>query len=278
MASRPLREPSTRGFRAPRLRLPPPRSVDSANADGTSGRVGRDDGQMPRFVRWSSFIHKFIWRQGQHITIVGLTDSGKSTLAKELLRKRDFVIMLATKRLDPLYRDFEQEGYVTVKSVEELIQKNQELEEGEKGRFIFKPPIKDLSRESLLFQAEEFRKVLLFIYQTGNWTVFSDEVRYLTDNLKLRSEFEVLWLQGRTLGIAILALTQRPVSVPLLAFDQAYYQFIFRINHEDDVDTVARYAGSFKGDVKFTLPRLAKHDFLFIDLYHDQLLRSNVRT
>jgi hypothetical protein len=274
----PLKSPSTRGFRAPRLILPPPRSVESVNGDGLSGRVGRDDGQMPPFVRWKDFIRNFIWRQGQHITIVGLTDSGKSTLAKELLRKRDFVIMLATKRLDPLYREFEQEGYVTVKSVDELVQKNKELKEGEKGRFIFKPPIKDVSKTALLDQAEEFRKVLVFIYQTGNWTVFSDEVRYLTDNLKLRAEFEVLWLQGRTLGIAIVALTQRPVSVPLLAFDQAYYQFIFRINHEDDIDTVARYSGSFKGDVRFTLPRLAKHDFLFIDLYHDQLFRSNVRT
>lgn len=278
MAPPPLRTPSTKGFRSPRLRLSAPRSIESVERDSLRGTVSRQDVQMPPFMRWRDLERNFIWRQGQHITMVGLTESGKTTLAKELLKKRDFVIMLATKRIDPIYHELEAEGYVTVKSIDELEEKNKALEEGEKGRFIFKPQIKGVGRADIAVQAEEFAKCLLFIYNTGNWTVFSDEIRYLTDNLKLRAEFEVLWLQGRTLGIAVVALTQRPVAIPLLAFDQAYYQFVFRVNHRDDVDTVADYAGQFKAEVQFTLPRMVKHEFLFIDLFHDQLIRSNVKT
>lgn len=233
---------------------------------------------MPPYERWSSLERKFIWRQGQHLTIVGLIGSGKTTLAKLLLQRRQFVIMLATKRLDPIYTELEQEGYKIVTTVADLEAAVAELEEGEPGRFIFKPPLSSPSKQAIRDQTEQFQQVLLYIYNSGNWAVFCDEIRYLTENLGLRSEFEVLWLQGRTLGISVVALTQRPVAIPLLAFDQAYYMFIFRVNHKDDIDRIADYSGQFGPQVEFTLPRLAPHDFLLIDLLHDRLVVSNAKT
>jgi ABC-type multidrug transport system fused ATPase/permease subunit len=65
------------------------------------------------FVGWSELQAHLAenWQQGQHVAIIGKTGSGKSHLALQLLDIKPFVIIIATKRYDPLL-DEAAKGYI----------------------------------------------------------------------------------------------------------------------------------------------------------------------
>lgn len=268
---------NTRGFRTGRLRLSPLRSRESIAVD--EAFEVEDFETRPPFRRWEDFKRWFLyerdngpgkergWIQGQHLTGVGKTQSGKTTLLRELLPRRDYVVMFATKRKDPIYRKLERDGFV-------LVEKFDASPDGPR-KVIFRPPLRGPEEADLLEQREAFREALTAIYNEGGWCVWCNEVRYLSDNLKLRAPLEVLWLQGATLGITMLAETQRPVSIPVLAFD-ANHLFFFKTADKRDILTMTEYTGVNQDSARFTIPRLPKHEVLYIDTVTDEMARTKV--
>jgi hypothetical protein len=272
----------TSGLRTGRLRLAPLRSRESLALDHRpQGLPPKLAGvEMAPFRRWAEFKDWFLyerengagedlgWRQGDHLTAVGRTRSGKTTLIRELLPRRDFVVMLATKAEDPLYKKFEADGFEMTDHFDPT------NIEGPR-KVIFKPGLRGTSKADQVDQREAFREVLSDIYRTGGWTVFADEVRYLSDNLGLRADLEVLWLQGATLGITMVVATQRPVSIPILAFD-ANHLFFFKTGDQKDIVTMTEYTGINSDLARVTIPRLPKHEVLYIDTVTDESARTKV--
>lgn len=235
--------------------------------------------EMAPYRNWEEFKRWFLyerdngpgedpgWLQGDHLTAVGRTKSGKTTLLRELLPRRDYVVMLATKAEDPIYKKMERDGFVMT----------QEFSADPDGprKVIFKPPLRGTQKEDLLEQREAFREALTDIYREGGWCIFADEVRYLADNLKLKSDLEVLWLQGRTLGITMVVGTQRPVSIPILAFD-AQHLFFWKTADKSDVISMTEYTGVNTDTARVTVPRLPRHEVLYIDTVTDEIARTKV--
>lgn len=223
---------------------------------------------MPPFVRWDAFLDGFEWRQGQHITAVGSWGAGKTTLLRKLLPRRDYVVVLATKKRDPsLYEPLQQMGYEITDSFDP--------DPTEHPKVIFRPPLPEPTAEGRAEQKEAFRRALVDIFATGNWCVYADEIRYLTDYLGLQTEFETLWLQGRSLGISVVCGTQRPVSIPVLAFD-ADHLFLWRATDHRDVKTMSEFTGTGIEVARYTIPRLPKHEALYIDTRTDYMARTKV--
>lgn len=220
------------------------------------------------YVNWPELTERFPFRQGEHITLVGKTGSGKTTLAiGGLLPMRDFVVVMATKMEDSsLYKPLLKQGFV--------ISDKPELDAKKHRKIIFKPKISDLSKDSRAAQAEGFRNVLTYAFAEGNWTIYMDEIRYLSDNLKLETELETLWLQGRSLGITMIAATQNPVSIPLVAFDQASHLFLWRQTDKYRVDRMAEFAGSEARTVRALVPVLPRHEALYVRTIDDLLVRT----
>lgn len=267
----------TSGFRTGRLRLAPLRSNESVAVDAAFETTEIES--RPPFRRWEDFKSWFLyardngpgkergWLQGEHLTSVGRTQSGKTTLLRQLLPRRDYVVMFATKRKDPIYRKLEDDGFVVVETFDAS-------PDGPR-KVIFRPPLRGPAAEDLAEQREAFREALTDIYNEGGWCVWSNEVRYLSDNLKLRAELEVLWLQGATLGITMVAETQRPVSIPVLAFD-AHHLFFFKTADKRDILTMTEYSGVNQDSARFTVPRLPRHEVLYIDTVTDEMARTKV--
>lgn len=270
---------NTKGFRTGRLRLAPLRPADSVAVDEAFD-VEEFETPRPEFVSWEAFRRWFLyerdngpdkergWRQGEHLTAVGRTQSGKTTLVRQLLPRRDYVVMFATKREDPIYSKLERDGFVTVS----------EFDGSPDGprKVIFKPPLKGTSAEHLAEQREAFREGLSAVYNEGGWCLWVNEVRYLTDNLKLRADLEVLWLQGATLGVTVVAETQRPVSIPILAFD-AHHLFYYKTADKRDITTMGEFVGVNQDAMRFTVPRLPRHEVLYIDTVTDEMARTKVK-
>lgn len=225
---------------------------------------------MPPYLRWDDFRAQLRFRQGEHITIVGTTGSGKTLLARELLKFRDFVAVLGTKRNDPeLYGPFENLGY-------EITEDFDATPEAHESRIIFRPRLSTPDQKGLDRQRQAFEAMLFEVFEAGRWTLYADEIWYLTNRLKLAPIFETFWTAGRTEHISVVASTQLPVSIPLLAFDQATHLFLFKNSDRYRINRMAEFTGSDIDLARYVIPRLPLHEFLYVDTRTGQMVRSKV--
>jgi len=79
-------------------------------------------------------------------------------------------------------------------------------------------------------RAKEFHEALEYAYETGGWTVIIDELFYVSRLslpaknrrvLRLESDVEDLFTQGRSKHITVMAGLQRPVAVTRFAISQS---------------------------------------------------------
>lgn len=274
MTMAPSLPPSPR--RPGRLTLKPVRSRHSVALDvdrtpyvKASGRGGE---RLPPFVAWDRFYADFARRfsPGDHVTGVGATKSGKTTLLREVAYLRNFVAVAATKRRDSsLYEPLKKHGFQIVDRF--LVEEWEEL-----PRQIVKPELTGVDRAAIADQAGVFADMIHEIWDHGRWTLFADEIRYLTKNLKLSIPMETLWLQGRSLEASVVCGTQRPVGIPLEAFSQCMHLFIARTTDEKDLDRCAEFVAGDKQIVKYTAARLPKWEFLYVERETGLMVRTKV--
>lgn len=206
------------------------------------------------------------------MAIVGMTGSGKTTFAQQILLDRSFVVVFATKaRDDSLYKPLERQGFVIREHWSPT-----DWEDNNERYVIFKPPLRRPTRQELDAQAEAFEEALLDVFQVGGWCCYFDEVRYLSDDLGLARPLNLLWLQGRSNNVTMVASTQRPVAVPRNMFEQASWIVTWRVSDLDDRRRTAEYTGPLASQVRVTAAVLPRHEFLAVKKYDDLAIRSRV--
>ncbi len=221
---------------------------------------------------WSSFIQSFSrkWRQGEHITIIGPTGSGKSFLALQVMRARKYYILLLTKGNDSTLDKFVKDEKVTVIQswpLDGFEDENGHLKVALWPRFtgvdsfqhqhnVFSQAINGYKRGA--------RKVP-GIYTEGGWSVLIDEVMYFTQELKLEPELRMLWTQGRSNNISLVAGTQRPRDVPMLMLNQYTHLFVFQSTDKYEIERLASIGGNVSNIIKEYVPKLQRHQFLYIN-------------
>lgn len=228
---------------------------------------------ISEFVPWDDFYRLMKWRQGEHVTVLAPTEGGKTTLMLNLLApvgkrpKRDgFVIVAATKRRDEQIDSLKHRGFYETRGMDYML--------WDRTKHLFRPPLESLSD---LGQQREFARLLETVFRQGRITLYADEVRYLTDTLRLRRHMEILWLQGRALRITIIAGTQRPAWVPLEAYSQAKHLFFGRSTDERDLKRVSDIGGGIDRDVlRRDIRRLPMFQFLYVNTKTDEMCRTQV--
>jgi hypothetical protein len=265
----PFRQP-TPNLKAPRLRFSRPRDGHSRALDDATTKALGEPVSMPAYEPWAGFLDALDMRQGDAITIVGSTGSGKTTLALRLLPFRDYVCVLGTKNKDEsLYPLLEREGYV--------ITDKPELDPKQEPRVLFRPRLSGPTVEAQLEQRQKFFELLVGVFNEGGWCLYGDEIRYLSDNLKLKSVLELLWLQGRSLGITMIVSTQRPVSIPVVSFESAVHLFLFRTTDKANIDRAAEFYSADVAMLRYLLPRLGKYEVLYVNARTGRMARTIVK-
>ena len=269
--SRPRRwPPPPRAPRLPPFRLAPIRSNGSVELD--TARTPRSGLELPPFVRWDRFLDDWKWVQGEHITTIGPTGSGKTVLNRQLLRRRDFVVVLGVKNRDPeLYGPFQREGYELVRSFDPEPPPDETT-----ARVLFVPRTEKHGTEGRSVKARKFREALDAVYDAGNWCTYADDVQYLADQLRLAPELEELWMLGRSEGISVVASSQEPVNIPLMAYGMATHLFLFKNPDTVRARRMAELTGVNRELAEYTILRLPDYEFLYINKRTGLKIRSKV--
>lgn len=261
--------PVPRPPRVPPLRLSP---LAPAQAVERPEKVTPSGHTLPRFERFDVFMSKFDWKQGEHLTIIGPTGSGKTVLARQLLRRRGYVVVLGVKNRDvELYGPFQREGYELVHRFEP-----EPPADAEQARILFVPITQLHDDEARRFKGQRFRAVLNEIYDVGDWCVYADDVQYLTSKLKLATPFEELWQLGRSEGVTVVASSQEPIDIPVMAYGMASHMFLFRNDDLYRARRMAELAGRNREVVQTTILDLADHEFLYLNRKTGQMVCSKV--
>jgi hypothetical protein len=278
----PPRSPQTRAPSPPRApRLPPlrlspgTRSVGSTDLDRARTRSGLT---LPPFVRWDKFMAGWRWRHGEHLTTVGPTGSGKTVLNRYLLRRRKFVVVLGIKNTDTeLYGPFQADGYKLVRRFD-IDHDSQD----DDPRILFAPTTDKHGAEARKEKTKKFRQALNDIDDVRvrpgqeSWTVYADDVRYMSDQLGLRADFEEIWIKGRSEGLTMVASSQEPVDIPVMAYGQASHLFLFKMLDKRRADRMAELTGVNREVARDTVLQLPDHEFLYINKSSGEMLRSKV--
>jgi energy-coupling factor transporter ATP-binding protein EcfA2 len=226
----------------------------------------RDEAPALQVMAWPTFAEFFRreHRQGEHVSIVGPTGSGKSVLGLSLCKiigdrpARDGrparVVVFATKPRD---RTVAALGWPSVK----------EWPPGYGQEHVVVWPRPRDPDTAARQQRVVFRKVMQAIYREGGQTVYIDEAAYFErqppTGLGLGGLMEQYWQTARSLDLTLIAGTQRPRLVSRSMWSEPSWVFIFRVHDEDDLRRVAEAAGG-RAHVVEAAQRLGGHEFLVV--------------
>lgn len=217
-------------------------------------------------ISWDEFLSQFQWKQGEHVTLLGPTGMGKTTLAEEILPLRKYVAVFGTKAKDSSLDKLLRNGFI----------KTEEWPPPPYAERVILWP----SMRSVHYKREqqiEFYKALSDIYTAGGWAVYLDELRYICDTLKLSELVEVLWQQGRSNNISVIGSNQRPRFVPLNAYDQATHLFVWNFNDRENTKRLSEISGLDVKEVSGVISGLPKYDVLYINANTHEMVITNVR-
>lgn len=225
--------------------------------------------QLAPRVPWDVFLRKhFEWDEGQHITIVGTTGSGKTELLKNLIEMREFAVVFATKPRDSTMDELiEYNGF-------KKLDKWETLNAEKHPRRVVWPDATQIN--SSVQQAMVFADAFARIYTEGAWNLFLDEAWMISNILGLSEQIKIYLLQARSLDISLIMATQRPVSIPVEAFDQSTWLFIFRESDERNLERIGGIAWRDSKSVRYLVANLEKYQFLAINTRTGMMWRSRV--
>lgn len=209
---------------------------------------------VPR-IAWSDHLSGLSWKQGEHVTILGPTGSGKTTLALALLPKRSYVIALATKPRDDSLDELRRDGFKLARDWPP---------DAISDRMIIWPKMDQAdAREAKWVLASTHERAMSAAFRSGGWCVYADELLELTA-LGLSDELDRIYSQGRSNRVSMLGGSQRPWMVPQLAYSQATHFYLFTTTDDRDVKRLSEISGRVdKKRLKETVAGLDWHDVLY---------------
>lgn len=263
--------PPVRGFRLPTM----PRVNWHGGTDAsTNGVIDTETARQARIARdaprvpWEKFRRTLDWRSGEHFTLIGPTNSGKTTMLENLLQLHPYVAIIATKpRDESMDRFITEYGYVRM-------DRWRRINPLDVPRRIVWPDIKSMNKEARKKLSVVVGDALEKIYIEGGWTVALDELWVIVNLLGLETEVIMYLTQARSLGISLIAGTQRPAHIPLVFYDQSTHLMFWRDNDETNLRRISGISYRSSDLIRNLVSNLEPHQVLYINTRTGEMCRT----
>lgn len=199
------------------------------------------------------------WQQGEHLLLAAPTSGGKTTLASKLLPIRKHVVIAVTKIADPVIEK-EFKGWTRL-----AYWPRGGPPSWETRILLWPKPGKSLA-ETKAVQKEVMGNALDAISLQGNRCVCIDEMLYFSDPkfLGLGNEIGMMHYFGRSSGISMVSLTQRPSWIPRVIYSSVSHALIARTKDREDAKRLADLGGTDARELGANLEKLLdKHDYVY---------------
>jgi len=224
-------------------------------------------------VPWDEFQVRFFqdWDnggEGQHVSAVGRTRSGKTTTITQMLDGRRYVVVLLTKRKDPLYVKFRQRGYKVVNDVNEWPSRDWH------PKIAIHLPTEGLTKASAQRQGSMIRRVLDEVWSRGDLDLFIDEISELHDLLGLETELRTFYKEAGSSNVSVWAGTQKGVRAPREMYDQPRFLFFWPTRNRDELKRIADMNASEPEVARQVVAQLDRYEVLVVDAWEDVMVRT----
>jgi energy-coupling factor transporter ATP-binding protein EcfA2 len=234
--------------------------------------ISLDERRLARFttgaprIPWPDFLARvFDWQHGEHVALIGPTGQGKTTMLRHILPLHPYTTIFATKPADRTLDPFRREGY-------RQFDQWASIDPRVVPRRILWP---DASRiDSLGSQSEVFRDAFARIYRERAWTTAVDELWFVTNKLKLKSEVDTFLTQGRSIDLSMVNSSQRPAWIPTTVYDQSTHLFFWRNNDGRAQQRLGEINNADASLVRDIVGNLDRHQVLYINTRTGEMCRT----
>lgn len=214
--------------------------------NGTQENAARTIERIPWSVLGPEFAQ--IWGRAdpkdpepEHAEIIGMNGSGKTYLLMKMLQDRMLVrnthiILVVTKRADKVFGKL---GWPIVRDLKELRKYRQ---------CIYWPQTNLIGQSRKAFHEIRMREFLSRMWQPeSNRVIAFDEIAYI-ENLSpaVKELIGMYWREGRSNGITVVAMKQRPQGVQRDMSSETWWTFAFVPKDRADAERFAELFGSKK--------------------------------
>lgn len=215
---------------------------------------------MERYPReyLDDHLARLQWQQGEHLTIIGPTSSGKTTLAGALLPKRGWVVGMFSKARDKT-PDAAFKGWETVRDWP------RRGLESDQRRVMLWPQQRPTIPETMEWHADVFKRALDTTAKRGNRALYLDETQYLID-CGLGQRVSYLHYFARSAGISAVTSMQRPKFVPRIIMSSVTHAYIARTFDRDDIRRLSDLGGVNASELATNLAAITdRHTFVYVN-------------
>lgn len=177
-------------------------------------------------------------KSNSRIFIAGKTGSGKTTLVKRMLYP------MYTRRVFWDIKCENSDLLVNSSPCRTPAELSSTIKKG-KVSILYQPA--DIS-------SDDFNRVCEILFNTGNFTLFVDEVATVTEPNWIEPWHNQIMIRGRSRGVGIVNVTQRPRTCNNTVISEAEHFFIYRLQLETDVDKIRTILPKKERTEIYTLP------------------------
>lgn len=183
----------------------------------------------------SKKLRKMLPRPTDRAFFVGMTGTGKTTLAEIICNEKKYVVVLDTKG------EIDWKGY-------HLHERLDSLTKDKHPKLIYRPNPYELQNETTV---DNF---FLWIYTRENTTVYIDEVYSICQNNNIPFHLLACLTRGRSKNICVYSSSQRPKDLPQTLMSEAENYYVFKLNMPQDRKKIYEITG-IKDDNVFDLKK-----------------------